>query len=146
MELPRPLGTPSSRGRMSDISNFQEFIFLLLKRRWIQKLVFEDGGVPKHQQNKNLQDTNILKSICNIFLLYWRGGGFEKRSFLKTEEFSSHRMLFCSTIDFRTPSELFSWKKFSSLFKRDSVFSMFKEISERYKSKRCVDPKINGCQ
>ena len=32
----------------------------------------------------------------------------EKRSFLKTEEFSSHRMLFCSTIDFRTPSELFS--------------------------------------
>jgi len=30
---------------MSYISNFQEFTFLLLKRRWIQKLVFEDGGV-----------------------------------------------------------------------------------------------------
>jgi hypothetical protein len=30
---------------MSDISKFQEFTFLLLKRRWIQKLVFEDGGV-----------------------------------------------------------------------------------------------------
>jgi len=43
---------------MSDISNFQEFIFLLLKRRWIQKLVFEDGGVPKHKQNKNLPDSN----------------------------------------------------------------------------------------
>jgi hypothetical protein len=45
LELPRPAGTPSSRGRMSYISNFQEFTFLLLKRRWIQKLVFEDGGV-----------------------------------------------------------------------------------------------------
>ena len=32
--------------------------------------------------------------------------------------FSSH--VFCSTIDFRTPSELFSRKKFSSLFKMDS--------------------------
>jgi hypothetical protein len=31
-----------------------------LKRRWIQKLVFEDGGVPKHQQNKNLPDSNIF--------------------------------------------------------------------------------------
>ena len=49
---------------------------------------------------------------------------FKNDSFLKTEEFSSHRMFFCSTIDFRTPSELFSQKKFSSLFKRDSVFSM----------------------
>ena len=59
-------------------------IFLLLKRRWIQKTkFFEDGGVL----------------------------------------FSSH--VFCSTIGFRTPSELFSRKKFSSLFKRDSVFSMF---------------------
>jgi len=57
---------------------------LLLKRRWIQKRVFEDGGVL----------------------------------------FSSH--VFCSTIDFGTPSELFSRKKFSSLFKRDSVY---KEIS-----------------
>ena len=26
-------------------NDFQEFTFLLLKRRWIQKLVFEDGGV-----------------------------------------------------------------------------------------------------
>jgi hypothetical protein len=30
---------------MSYINNFQQFTFLLLKRRWIQKLVFEDGGV-----------------------------------------------------------------------------------------------------
>ena len=42
--------------------------------------------------------------------------------FLKTEEFSSHRIFFCSTIDFRTPSELFSQKRLSSLFNRGTVF------------------------
>jgi hypothetical protein len=52
---------------MSDISNFQEFTFLLLKRRWIQKLVFEDGGVPKHQQNKNLPDTNNFDISTTVY-------------------------------------------------------------------------------
>ena len=46
---------PSSRGRMSDISNFQEFTFLLLKRRWIQKHSFWRRRSSKHKQNKNLQ-------------------------------------------------------------------------------------------
>ena len=40
-KLPPPLGTPSyPRGR-------------------VVYLVFEDGGVPKHKQNKNLPDSNI---------------------------------------------------------------------------------------
>ena len=44
-KLPPPLGTPSyPRGR-------------------VVYLVFEDGGVLKHQQNKNLQDSNISKSV-----------------------------------------------------------------------------------
>ena len=58
MELPRPLGTPSSRGRMSYISNFQWFIFLLLKRRWIQKHCFWRRRSSKHKQKKFLPDTN----------------------------------------------------------------------------------------
>ena len=41
-KLPPPLGTPSyPRGR-------------------VVYLVFEDGGVLKHQQNKNLPDSNII--------------------------------------------------------------------------------------
>ena len=43
---------------MSNVNNFQQFIFLLLKRRWIQKLVFEDGGVQNISRIKNLPDTN----------------------------------------------------------------------------------------
>jgi hypothetical protein len=50
-KLPPPLGTPSyPRGR-------------------VVYLVFEDGGVPKHQQNKNLPDSNkyeykkLIKSL-----------------------------------------------------------------------------------
>ncbi|MBR6805613.1 MAG: hypothetical protein IKM47_03720, partial [Bacteroidaceae bacterium] len=42
IQTPSPLGTPSyPRGR-------------------VVYLVFEDGGVPKHQQNKNLPDSNNL--------------------------------------------------------------------------------------
>ena len=44
-KLPLPLGTPSyPRGR-------------------VVYLVFEDGGVPKHQQNKNLPDSSNLNKI-----------------------------------------------------------------------------------
>ncbi|MBQ4039034.1 MAG: hypothetical protein IJD05_05980, partial [Bacteroidaceae bacterium] len=72
-------GTPSyPRGRVV-FSLFVNMLskLLLLKRRWIQKLVFEDGGV--------------------LFLIAW---------------------FCCHSGGFRTPSELFSRKKFSSLFKR----------------------------
>jgi len=48
---------------MSYINNFQQFIFLLLKRRWIQKLVFEDGGVQNISRIKNLPDTNNCKKF-----------------------------------------------------------------------------------
>ena len=47
---------------MSDISNFQEFTFLLLKRRWIQKLVFEDGGVQNISRMKIYRTTIIKKA------------------------------------------------------------------------------------
>ena len=33
-------------------------------------LVFEDGGVPKHQQNKNLRDTNILLQKFPLYKHY----------------------------------------------------------------------------
>ena len=57
-----------------------------------------------------------------------------KNFVLKTEEFSSHRMFFGSTIDFRTPSELFH-KKSSRPSSRGTVFLVcFKDLSERYKS------------
>jgi len=59
LELPRPAGTPSSRGRISYILNIQKFTFLLLKRRWIQKLVFEDGGV---------QNISRIRSCLNFIL------------------------------------------------------------------------------
>ena len=54
IRTPSPAGT--SRGRMSYINNFQQFTFLLLKRRWIQKLVFEDGGV------QNISKTKIYRT------------------------------------------------------------------------------------
>ena len=67
---------------------------------------------------------HATESICNIFLLLKRRW-LRKTKFFEDGGvlFSSH--VFYSTIDFRTPSELFSQKKFSSLFKRDSIFSMF---------------------
>ena len=49
-------------------NNFQWFTFLLLKRKRLQKLVFEDGGVPKHQQNKNLPDTNVSQRTGVVML------------------------------------------------------------------------------
>jgi len=58
---------------VSDISNFQEFTFLLLKRRWIQKLVFEDGGVQNISRIKIYRTLIILKSSCPL-----RGGGFKR--------------------------------------------------------------------
>ena len=68
---------------------------------------------------------HATESICNIFLLLKRRW-LRKTKFFEDGGvlFSSH--VFYSTIDFRTPSELFSQKKFSSLFKRDSIFSMFR--------------------
>ena len=62
LELPRPEGTPSLRERMSYIDNFQRFTFLLLKRRWIQKLVFEDGGV------QNISSIKIYRTLINHFM------------------------------------------------------------------------------
>ena len=68
---------------------------------------------------------HATESICNILLLLKRRW-LRKTKFFEDGGvlFSSH--VFYSTIDFRTPSELFSQKKFSSLFKRDSIFSMFR--------------------
>jgi len=43
------------------IDNFQEFTFLLLKRRWIQKLVFEDGGV------QNISGIKIYRTLIYYF-------------------------------------------------------------------------------
>ena len=59
-------------------------------------------------------------SICYYNSSSRRGGGF-KNLFLKTEEFFFLISWFCChSGGFRTPSELFSRKKFSSLFKMDS--------------------------
>ena len=68
---------------------------------------------------------HATESFCNIFLLLKRRW-LRKTKFFEDGGvlFSSH--VFYSTIDFRTPSELFSQKKFSSLLKRDSIFSMFR--------------------
>ena len=48
----------------------------------------------KHKQNKILPDTNNFQKAFVIYSSSWRGGGFEKQSFLKTEEFSFRRIFF----------------------------------------------------
>ncbi len=61
------IGTPSLFGHslFKRENDFQEFTFLLLKRRWIQKLVFEDGGV------QNISRIKIyLATIILIILIY----------------------------------------------------------------------------
>ena len=73
---------------------------------------------------------DVCKRILNAYTCSIRIANADGRV-----EFSSHRMLFCSTIDFRTPSELFLEKSSRPSSRGTVFFSMFiKDISGRWKS------------